>query len=149
MVIGEITNHKYMENYNMSGGNVGAFGSNSSAHNFTQNTIQNFKELDLQKLSEELVTLRKKQKEEAHEKDEYDAQIGAIASAQEAAKEGNGQDVMKFLKVAGKWALDTATKIGTDVAAKAINFFVGFTALSNECTGTCEQNLIYSPSISR
>ena len=79
----------------------------------------------MQKLSDELLILRRKLKEDAQGKDEFDAPIGAIANAQEAAKNGNRQEVLIFLKSAGKLALETATKIGTDVAAKAINYSLG------------------------
>ena len=34
---------------------------------------------------------------------------------------GNGAKALEHLKKAGSWALDIATKIGTDIAAAALN----------------------------
>ncbi len=46
--------------------------------------------------------------------------IGAVASAQAAAQEGDGPTALSHLKTAGKWGLDVATRIGVNVASPAI-----------------------------
>lgn len=51
---------------------------------------------------------------------EHDKAVASIGSAEVAAKNNDGEGVLKHLKAAGKWTLDTATKIGTQVAVKAI-----------------------------
>ena len=51
--------------------------------------------------------------------------IGNVAMAEKAAKEGDGPKALEYLKAAGKWALDTATKIGSSVASAAITKAIG------------------------
>ena len=46
--------------------------------------------------------------------------VGQPAAAESAAKKGDTEGSLKYLKAAGKWTLDTATKIVTQVAVKAI-----------------------------
>jgi hypothetical protein len=41
------------------------------------------------------------------------------------AKEGNGPKALEYLKMAGKWALDKASKIGLSVAAAALKAALG------------------------
>lgn len=58
----------------------------------------------------------------ALEEDEPDhaIAIASIANAEKSAKSGDATGAFTHLKSAGKWALDTAAKIGVPVAAKAI-----------------------------
>jgi hypothetical protein len=51
---------------------------------------------------------------------EKDKIIGDIANAEDAANRGDGKGVIQFLAKAGKVALEVTTKIGTEVAIKAI-----------------------------
>lgn len=51
--------------------------------------------------------------------------IGAVATAEAAAKTGNGPKALEYLKKAGNWAFDVATKIGTDIAAAALKSSMG------------------------
>lgn len=56
---------------------------------------------------------------------DQDAAVAALAEAEAAARKGDAKIVLGSLKAAGKLALDTATKIGTAVAAKAIATSMG------------------------
>ena len=106
-------------------GQVGAMGPGAHAHDITFNQIwnENKDDIDLQALAFELSKLRLKLKEEASEP-EHDSSIGAIASAESYAKKGDGPKVLEYLSKAGKWALDTATKIGVPVATEALKIVV-------------------------
>ncbi len=107
-------------------GQAGAVGPHSHAHDMTFNQIWNqvSKEIDLSDLTKELSLLRIQLKKEAAEA-EHDAAIGEIASAEVAAKEGDGPKAMEHLAKAGKWAFDIATKIGVAVAAAALKSALG------------------------
>ena len=74
--------------------------------------------IDLPKLADDLVKLRAAMQQEATEP-EHDVAIGNVSMAEKAAKEGNGPKALEYLKAAGKWALDTATKVGVSVASDA------------------------------
>ncbi|MBE9511671.1 MAG: hypothetical protein IMY71_12405 [Bacteroidetes bacterium] len=102
-------------------GQVGAQGPGAHAHDMTFNQIwsQTSDKIDLSELANELSKLRLKLKGEAT-KPEHDISIGAIASAENSAKEGNGPKALEYLSKAGKWALDIATKIGVPVATEAL-----------------------------
>jgi hypothetical protein len=56
---------------------------------------------------------------------EHDQAIASVGAAESAAKKQDGSGALQHLKAAGKWALDIATKIGTTVAAKAIQTAIG------------------------
>lgn len=43
-----------------------------------------------------------------------------VAMAEDEAKAKNGPKMIEYLKKGGKWTLDTATEIGTNVAAEVI-----------------------------
>ncbi|MGD0043050.1 MAG: pentapeptide repeat-containing protein, partial [Isosphaeraceae bacterium] len=75
--------------------------------------------IDLPKLADDLVKLRAALQREATEP-EHDVAIGNVSMAAKAAKEGNGPKALEYLKAAGKWALDTATKVGVSVASDEI-----------------------------
>ena len=76
-------------------------------------------ELHLPHVATELSYLRNKMIERASTSQQYVA-IGEVAAAEIAARDGNVEKVKEHLKKAGKWALDTATNIGTKVAAELI-----------------------------
>lgn len=107
-------------------GQVGAQGPGAQAHNMTfqQVWIQCQGDIDLPQLAADLAKLRSAMKTEATSP-EHDAAVGAVAAAETAAKKGDGPTAMQYLKAAGKWALDTATKIGTTVASAAIKASLG------------------------
>ena len=60
----------------------------------------------------------------AESPEEFSA-IAEVASAEEAAKNKEGNKVVKHLKSAGKFALDTAQKIGVSLAAEVIQKQMG------------------------
>src|SRR5271157_4669312 len=80
--------------------------------------------IDLPKLADDLVKLRAALQREATEP-EHDVAIGNVSMAAKAAKEGNGPKALEYLKAAGKWALDTATKVGVSVASDALTKAIG------------------------
>jgi AAA+ ATPase superfamily predicted ATPase len=76
------------------------------------------KEIDLLKLAEDLRKLKKEftDSEEVSE---------ALTLAISAAEKENGAKTLKYLGKVGQWVLDTAIKIGADVAAAAIKHTYG------------------------
>lgn len=106
-------------------GNVGNVATGS--HNFDQNaTMQKGWDqgLDLPRLVQELTQLRSAMLAEATEPEQF-AQVGEVAKAEIEAKKDDGLKALEHLKNAGNWALDVATKIGTTLAAKAIERSIG------------------------
>ncbi len=51
--------------------------------------------------------------------------VGEVAAAEQAANAGDEPSALEHLKKAGKWALDVATKIGSEVAAAALRTSLG------------------------
>jgi hypothetical protein len=105
--------------YKITGGNQGAVGDESVAHDFTQVSNQTLGSIDMTALATELSRLRAEARKDAVEPD-HDIAVSELAKAEQAAKEGQASAVMQHLKSAGSWALDVATKIGTSVAVEAI-----------------------------
>jgi hypothetical protein len=115
----------YMDaKYKITGGQVGAVGDNARAENFTQIWSNASGKIDLDELANELATLRAAARQEATSA-EQDEALGAIASAESAARKGDGAGAFEQLAKAGKWALDVATKIGVSVAAVALTHALG------------------------
>ena len=112
---------------NYSAGQAGAMGPGAQASNMTFQQIWNQVQgtVDLPQLARELAQLQISLRSQAQEP-EHEIAIGAIAAAEVAAKQGNGAKTLEYLKKAGKWTFDIATKIGTDVAAGAIKSALGF-----------------------
>jgi len=98
----------------------------AQASNF--NVDQTFNEasqgVDLGELALALVALRKALQTEP-DSPEKPMAIAAVTAAEDAAKRQDGPSALQHLKSAGKWAFDVATKIGTTVAAKAIQMAMG------------------------
>lgn len=117
--------HNSGDTYNVSG-QAGAVGREPVAHGniFHQIRTSSGDEIDLPSLAKELSTLRIKMRERAVEP-EQDEAIGAIATAEREAKNGNGSKVLESLAKAGKWTLDTAKEIGVNVAVEAIKTALG------------------------
>lgn len=92
--------------------------------NINKETRDFFNNVDMIKLSAELDELRKQLKEKAVEP-EQDVVVGNIASASKAAKNGDKNKLLEYLKKAGTWALDTAKDIGVKVAVEAIKKAAG------------------------
>lgn len=107
-------------------GQIAAVGPNSHVHDINFNQIWNqLKEsVDLSQLADELGRLRIEMKKEAIEP-EQDIAVSEIAQAEQAAKMGDGSKTIQHIKSAGKWALDVATKIGSNVAVEVIKKSLG------------------------
>jgi hypothetical protein len=122
IVIGEVTmGDKYINK-----GQAGAFGRTASAGDmsFQQTWNQLSDSTSLEKLVIELENLRQHMKDRAHEPEHYLA-IAEVVKAEKAAKENDGVQVVKSLKTAGKWTLDTATDIGTSIVVEIIKKSMG------------------------
>lgn len=76
-------------------------------------------DISLKQLAEELNALRFSLREQATSP-AHDQVVADVGKAEEAAKAGNYNEVIKYLKSAGKFAFDTAIDIGKQVAAEAI-----------------------------
>ena len=110
------------DDIHVSGGQVGAIGRNAHVHDFDFKQVwqESGGQIDLATLEKELTLLipelRKRATELTHDK-----AILAVGEAAEAAKRGEGPQVLKFLRSAGKWVFEVATDIGVRVAAETIN----------------------------
>ncbi len=104
----------------------GTMGDGSQADNLTYNEIGHRIEqsVDMSQLARELSELRQAMSAEATNSAHFIA-IGEVAKAEEAASAKDSSKVVESLKGAGKWALDTATKIGVSVASEAIKQSMG------------------------
>lgn len=113
------------DQYNNSG-QTGAFGPNAHAHDMTFQQIWNgmSNKIDLAALAVELARLRTAMESEARQPSEKFA-VGAIAAAEESAKQNDGPKAMEYLKSAGKWAFSVAEKIGVGVATAALKTSIG------------------------
>ena len=80
--------------------------------------------LNLADLAEELRQLREAMERNAAQPAEKLA-TGAVAAAEESAKQKDGPKVVEYLKTAGKWALDIAEKIGLELAKTALKGALG------------------------
>jgi hypothetical protein len=81
--------------------------------------------IDWEKLAGELSTLKTAMKEEAETADQLQSVV-AVAQAEKSVKEGDKGKAIAFLKSAGKWAFDVATKIGIGVATAVIKAELGY-----------------------
>jgi hypothetical protein len=111
---------------NFQAGQAGAMGPNAKAENmnFIQVLRDSIGESSLGDLATDLERLRTAMLTES-KTPEQDASVAAVAQAEDAAKKGNAQGVLSYLKTAGKWAGDVATKIGSAIAQKAIEKSMG------------------------
>jgi hypothetical protein len=78
-------------------------------------------------LAEQFAKLRTALLSQASDAEHY-ASIGAIASAEIAAKEGNASNMAQALSAlgaGGKWVVGIARDIGTELAASALKSYVG------------------------
>lgn len=74
---------------------------------------------DLMGLAEELAKLRVAMKQDGQTVD-HDEAVVAVGKAEQAARSHDQAGVVHYLRSAGTWAFDVATKIGVNVAAEAI-----------------------------
>ncbi len=105
---------------------AGAMGPDAHARNMTfeQAWSQSAERIDLATLALELSALSDAMRNDAS-CPEHEIAIGNIAAAERAAADGDGQIALKYLKNAGKWALEVGQKVGVDVAAAAIKTSLG------------------------
>lgn len=80
--------------------------------------------IDLNALMMELEQLRLALRTVAT-KPEHDIAVAEVAAAQLAAEKNDGPRVLHHLRSAGRWALDTANKIGAGVATAALKTALG------------------------
>jgi hypothetical protein len=107
-------------------GPTGAVGPNAHVHDVTVNQVWNQLEsrIDLAKLADELALLRKAMERDAVAPAEKLA-TGAVAAAEECARQKDGPKVIEYLKTAGKWTLSVAEKIGVELAKDALKGALG------------------------
>jgi hypothetical protein len=83
------------------------------------NTVE--RAVDLTALSEQLRNLRAEMKRTANPEDaERDAEIGAVAQAEKAAKRGDQRTALGLLRGASKWTLDVAKSVTAHLVQDAI-----------------------------
>jgi hypothetical protein len=102
-------------------GQAGAIGPNAHAHDINFQQIWNDKggHINLEKLQSELETLRNVMSEKAASSDHY-IEIGNVAAAEKAVRDGSGEKALEYLARTGKWTLAVAQKIGVEVAICAL-----------------------------
>jgi hypothetical protein len=102
-------------------GQVGAIGVHSSntGNTFNQQREHVCSDIDFATLAKELNTLRTELRKMATET-AHDQAVVSVGQAVVAAGKKDGAAVLQHLKDAGKWSLEIASKIGTNVAIKAI-----------------------------
>ena len=123
MIKGEIT----INEYNVKAAQIGAIGDGAKVEksNFNQIWNESSLDIDLNKLAEEFGALSSAMKMEAKTIEEDEAVL-EIKKAEEASKDGIGPKAIEHAKNAGKWALEKAQEIGTDIAAEVIKKSMGF-----------------------
>lgn len=122
-----ITNNNYKpmgDQYNIN--QAGAVGPNSSANNnaFNQVTYSLPDTTDYNLLASEIATLKQSLIGKASLPEHFTA-LAELTVAEEASKTKDGNKVVKSLLTAGKWVLDAAKDIGTNVVAEIINKQMG------------------------
>jgi hypothetical protein len=110
----------------VSGGQVGAIGSQAHAHDMTFNQIWNqvSNTIDLSKLAEQLGRLQQEMEVSSTEP-EHKLAAGAVAAAKLSAEKQDGPKVVQYLKSAGKWTLGVAEKLGLEIAKEALKGALG------------------------
>jgi hypothetical protein len=113
------------DKYDVSG-QAGAVGPHAHAHDmtFTQVWNQLAAKLDLAQLANELQRLREALEREATEPAQKLA-AGAVAAAEQSARQKDGPKVIEYLKTAGEWALKVSEKIGVALATAALKGALG------------------------
>ena len=107
-------------------GMVGALGPQAHAHDIEMVQLweRNRQQLDLARLAEELAGLLPAMRS-ASTSPQTDQAMVELGQAQQQARAGNGPAVMRHLRAAGRWALETAGSIGASVVETAIKIALG------------------------
>ncbi len=113
------------DQYNVSG-QTAAVGPKAHVHDISFNQVWNqlSNNIDLVRLADELRQLHDALERQATDPAQKLA-VGAIAAAEQSAREKDGPKMLEYLKVGGKWALGVAEKIGVDLAKVAIEGALG------------------------
>src|SRR5262249_19561273 len=107
-------------------GNVGAMGDRARSDNNTFVQTAPAAPIDLAELARQLARVRAEMKKKANQKDPaQDAEIGATAQAESAAKSGDSSKTLEFLKGAGKWTLEVAKSVAAELVKDAIEGKLG------------------------
>ena len=119
MTIKNYTDNSGKKNINNSG-QIGVIG-NYNQGDITQNQQNNLSQpIDFDKLIPALGQLLSAlNAKETKNTDDY-ITIGEVAKAEKAAQEKDETGVVKHLKSAGTWVLDTAKEIGVDIVTELI-----------------------------
>jgi hypothetical protein len=107
-------------------GQVGAMGDKprSDDNKFIQSAPAHA--IDLVELAKQLGQVRIEMKKQAKPEDtDHDEAIGAVASAEKAAKAGDQTSALKYLKAAGTWALKVAESVAASLVKDAIEGKIG------------------------
>ena len=109
-----------------SAGQAGAIGPGATASQLTFQQVwaQLQGSTSVEELAKQLGALRMAMRSAASEP-EHELSIGAVAAAEAAAKAGDGVRTLEYLKKAGNWALDVATKIEVNIASSALKGSLG------------------------
>jgi hypothetical protein len=109
-----------------SAGQAGAIGPGATASQIAFQQVWNQLQgsTKVEELATELSALRTAMRSAASEP-EHELSIGAVAAAEAAANAGDGVRTLEYLKKAGTWALDVATKIGLNIASSALKGSLG------------------------
>lgn len=105
-------------------GQVGAFGENAQASNFSQAWDSQADKIDLHALAAELGKLQIALQADATTGEQM-AHVAEITHAKEAAEKGDGPGVLGHLAKAGKWTLSVAEKIGVGLVVAMIKTHAG------------------------
>jgi hypothetical protein len=109
-----------------SSGEAGAIGPGATASQIAFQQVWNQLQgsTRIEELATELSALRTAMRSAASEP-EHELSIGAVAAAEAAANAADGVKTLEYLKTAGTWALDVATKIGVTLASSALKGSLG------------------------
>jgi hypothetical protein len=105
------------------GTNVGIMGPNATGNTVNQqlwNQLQGT--MDIRDLARELGALLAAMRSQENLEPE---QVGAVAAAEAAAKDGDGPKALEYLRQVGGWALNMATQIGANVVASVLTKLFG------------------------
>jgi len=121
----QITEVVMGDKYSVSG-QAGAVGPQAHAHDmtFTQTWNQLESKVDLARLADELQRLRQAMEREASEPG-HKLAAGAVAAAEQSARQKDGPKVIEYLKSAGQWSFKIAEQIGVEVAKSALKGALG------------------------
>ncbi|MDX2462924.1 MAG: hypothetical protein QNK31_00300, partial [Porticoccus sp.] len=115
-----------MGDKNINKGQAVVVGRNAHVHdiNFNQIWEQNKTDIDLEKLSDELATLREALIQDAKQPEQF-IELAAIWTAESEAKKGNGAKALEAMSKIGTWGLGVAEKIGVSLVTTYIKTTMG------------------------